>query len=46
MHARTVEHKRVVRAWVADLARRAGATDPDMLAARVLVDAACSPGTQ
>jgi hypothetical protein len=25
VHARTVEHKAVVRAWVADLARRAGA---------------------
>ena len=32
VHARTVEHKTVVRAWVADLARRAGASDPDLLA--------------
>jgi AcrR family transcriptional regulator len=32
IHARTVEHKNVVRAWVADLARRAGATRPDELA--------------
>jgi AcrR family transcriptional regulator len=32
VHARTVEHKRIVRAWVTDLARRAGATDPDLLA--------------
>ncbi len=31
VHARTVEHKRVVRAWVADLARRAGAADPELL---------------
>jgi hypothetical protein len=32
VHARTVEHKTVVRAWVADLARRANAADPDLLA--------------
>jgi AcrR family transcriptional regulator len=32
VHARTVEHKRVVRAWITDLARRAGAADPDLLA--------------
>ena len=32
VHARTVEHKNVVRAWVTDLARRAGAADPDQLA--------------
>ena len=32
VHARTVEHKNVVRAWVTDLARRAGAADPDLLA--------------
>ena len=31
VHARTVEHKSVVRAWVTDLARRAGATHPDQL---------------
>lgn len=31
VHARTVEHKRVVRAWVADLARRAGAAEPELL---------------
>ena len=30
--ARTVEHKTVVRAWLTDLARRAGAADPDLLA--------------
>ncbi|WP_167537064.1 TetR/AcrR family transcriptional regulator [Micromonospora terminaliae] len=32
VHARTVEHKNVVRAWVTDLARRAGAADPELLA--------------
>src|SRR4029450_2774402 len=32
VHARAVEHKTVVRAWVTDLARRAGAADPDLLA--------------
>jgi AcrR family transcriptional regulator len=32
VHARTVEHKTVVRAWITDLARRAGATHPDLLA--------------
>jgi AcrR family transcriptional regulator len=37
VHARTVEHKQVVRAWVTDLARRAHATDPDLLARQVTV---------
>lgn len=32
VHRRTVEHKRLVRAWVTDLARRAGARDPHDLA--------------
>src|SRR5674536_150641 len=32
VHARTIEHKNVVRAWVTDLARRAGATRPEQLA--------------
>ena len=32
VHQRTVEHKDTVRAWVADLADRAGASDPDTLA--------------
>jgi hypothetical protein len=32
VHARTVEHKNVVRAWVTDLARRAGADQPELLA--------------
>jgi AcrR family transcriptional regulator len=37
VHARTVEHKTVVRAWVTDLARRAGAADPDLLARQLTV---------
>ena len=32
VHARTVEHKAAVRAWVVELATAAGATDPDGLA--------------
>jgi AcrR family transcriptional regulator len=32
VHARTVEHKNVVRAWITDLARRAGASDAETLA--------------
>jgi AcrR family transcriptional regulator len=32
VHARTVEHKRAVRAWVRELAAAAGADDPDGLA--------------
>jgi AcrR family transcriptional regulator len=32
VHRRTVRHKHEVRAWVRDLARRAGAGDPDALA--------------
>jgi AcrR family transcriptional regulator len=31
VHARTVEHKNVVRAWITDLAQRAGARDPGLL---------------
>ncbi|MEV4708513.1 TetR/AcrR family transcriptional regulator [Actinoplanes sp. NPDC049316] len=31
VHRRTVEHKAVVRAWVTDLARRAGAADAQLL---------------
>ncbi|MEZ5097834.1 MAG: TetR/AcrR family transcriptional regulator [Nocardioides sp.] len=31
VHARTVGHKHLVRAWVTDLATRAGALDPDLL---------------
>jgi AcrR family transcriptional regulator len=46
VHARTVEHKRVVRAWVTDLARRAGARDPDLLARQLtlLIDGGLSAG--
>ena len=33
LHARTVEHKRAVRAWVGELAAAARARDPDALAA-------------
>lgn len=32
VHARTVEHKAAVRAWVRELAAAAGAADPDALA--------------
>ena len=46
VHARTVEHKNVVRAWVTDLARRAGAADPDLLARQltILIDGGLSGG--
>jgi AcrR family transcriptional regulator len=46
VHARTVEHKTVVRAWVTDLARRAKATDPDLLARQLtlLLDGGLSAG--
>jgi AcrR family transcriptional regulator len=46
VHARTVEHKRVVRAWVTDLARRAGATDPERLARQLtlLIDGGLAAG--
>jgi AcrR family transcriptional regulator len=46
VHARTVEHKNVVRAWVADLARRADAADPDQLARQLtlLIDGGLSGG--
>ncbi|WP_406077498.1 TetR/AcrR family transcriptional regulator [Micromonospora sp. NBC_00858] len=46
VHARTVEHKQVVRAWVTDLARRAGATDPDLLARQLtlLLDGGLAAG--
>lgn len=45
-HARTVEHKNVVRAWVTDLARRAGAADPGLLARQLtlLIDGGLSDG--
>jgi AcrR family transcriptional regulator len=46
VHARTVEHKAVVRAWVVDLARRARARDPQLLARQLtlLVDGGLSAG--
>jgi AcrR family transcriptional regulator len=46
VHARTVEHKQVVRAWVTDLARRARATDPELLARQLtlLLDGGLSAG--
>lgn len=46
VHGRTVEHKRVVRAWVADLARRAEAADPDLLARQLtlLIDGGLADG--
>lgn len=46
VHSRTVEHKAVVHAWVADLARRAGATDPERLARQLtlLLDGGLAAG--
>lgn len=46
VHARTVEHKRIVLAWVTDLARRARATAPDLLAHQLtlLLDGALANG--
>ncbi len=46
VHARTVEHKNVVRAWVTDLARRAGAAEPDQLARQLtlLIDGGLAAG--
>jgi len=46
VHDRTVEHKHVVRAWVTDLARRAGATEPDRLARQLtlLIDGGLAAG--
>jgi AcrR family transcriptional regulator len=46
VHARTVEHKTVVRAWVTDLARRAGAADSDLLARQLtlLLDGGLAAG--
>jgi hypothetical protein len=46
VHARSVEHKRVVRAWVTDLARRAGAREPDLLARQLtlLLDGGLAAG--
>ncbi len=46
VHARTVEHKNLVRAWVTDLARRAHAADPDLLARELtlLIDGGLAAG--
>jgi len=46
VHARTVEHKTLVRTWVTDLARRAGASEPDQLARAlcVLLDGGLAAG--
>lgn len=46
VHARTVEHKNVVRAWVTDLARRAGAANPEQLARQLtlLLDGGLAAG--
>jgi AcrR family transcriptional regulator len=46
VHGRTVEHKRAVREWVTGLARRAGATDPDLLARQLtlLIDGGLASG--
>jgi AcrR family transcriptional regulator len=46
VHARTVEHKAAVRAWVRDLAAAAGARDPDALAfaLTLLLDGALAAG--
>lgn len=46
VHARTVEHKNVVRAWVTDLARRAGVPRPDQLARQLtlLLDGGLAAG--
>jgi len=46
VHARTIEHKDVVRAWVTDLARRAHAADPDLLARQLtlLIDGGLADG--
>ncbi|OLB75868.1 MAG: hypothetical protein AUI14_20125, partial [Actinobacteria bacterium 13_2_20CM_2_71_6] len=46
VHGATVAHKQVVRAWVAQLATQAGATDPDGLARAltVILDGAMAAG--
>jgi len=46
VHARTVEHKATVRAWVRDTAERAGADSPDALARALtlLLDGALAEG--
>ena len=46
VHARTIEHKAVVRAWVSDIARRAGAEEPQLLGRQLtlLIDGGLSVG--
>jgi AcrR family transcriptional regulator len=46
VHARTVEHKAVVRGWVTDLAGRAGAVSPGALARQLtlLIDGGLAAG--
>jgi AcrR family transcriptional regulator len=46
VHGRTVEHKNLVRAWVTDLARRAGAADAEQLGRQLtlLIDGGLSAG--
>lgn len=46
VHGRAVEHKAVVRAWVTDLARRAGADDAHLLARQLtlLLDGGLAAG--
>jgi len=46
VHARTVEHKHLVRAWLGDLARRAHAADPGQLARQLtlLLDGGLAAG--
>ncbi|THV29016.1 TetR/AcrR family transcriptional regulator [Glycomyces paridis] len=47
VHDRTLEHKNAVRAWVRELAERAGAADPDALARALtlLLDGGLASGT-
>ncbi|GAB2576837.1 TetR/AcrR family transcriptional regulator [Streptomyces capparidis] len=47
VHRATAEHKRAVRAWVCELARAAGAADPERLAVQLtlLVDGAMAAST-
>jgi AcrR family transcriptional regulator len=46
VHARTVAHKQFVRAWVTEMARGAGAADPELLAQQLtlLLDGALAAG--
>jgi len=47
-HSRAMDHKRQVLGWITDLARRAGANEPDRLARTLtlLLDGALSSGAQ